>query len=225
MALTKKQEEEKAKAKRLQRSKNYYANMKDQERATKREAEDKNKPGPRMSQNQARKMEAEKNKINNPTKKVKKNIVKKNVPSLKSLGLESKPQESDLARLKRQDKERKAFESEALSRKKAQTSKLKDPLIERAKKSIAKYDSPKQGKQPKNQKPVSQVQKKDAKILSSLDKHKKPVRSPKIGFTPKAFSIKGAPGPAGKKLKRLSSGGEVKASKYYSGGGTVFTGR
>jgi len=192
MALTKKQEEEKAKAKRLQRSKNYYANMKDQERATKREAEDKTKPGPRMSQNQARKMEAEKNKINNPTKKVKKKIVKKNVPSLKSLGLQSKPKESDLARLKRQDKERKAFESEALSRKKAQTSKLKDPLIERAKKSLKEYS--KKG-------------------------------SPKIGFTPKAFSIKGASGPAGKKLKRMSSGGEVKASKYYYGGGKIFTGR
>ena len=133
-----------------------------------------------------------KNKINNPTKKVKRNIVKKNVPSLKSLGLESKPQESDLARLKRQDKERKAFESEALSRKKAQTSKLKDPLIERAKKSLKEYS--KKG-------------------------------SPKIGFTPKAFSIKGASGPAGKKLKRMSSGGEVKASKYYYGGGKIFTGR
>ena len=193
MALTKKQEEEKAKAKRLQRSKNYYANMKDQERANRREAEDKTKPGPRMSQIQARKEEAEKNKINNPTKKVKKKIVKKNVPSLKSLGLQSKPKESDLARIKRQDKERKSFEAEALSRKKAQTSKLKDPLIERAKKSLSEY--------------------------------KKPVKSPKLGFTGKALSIKGASGPAGKKLKRMSSGGTVKASKYYSGGGTVFTGR
>ena len=203
MALTKKQEEEKAKAKRLQRSKNYYANMKDQERAKKREAEDKTKPGPRMSQIQARKEEAEKNEINNPTKKVKKKIVKKNVPSLKSLGLQSKPKESDLARIKRQDKERKSFEAEALSRKKAQTSKLKDPLIERAKKSLSEYNSPKKGKPLKNKVPVS----------------------PRMGFTGKALSIKGAPGPAGKKLKRMSSGGTVKASKYYSGGGTVFTGR
>ena len=74
--------------------------------------------------------------------------------------------DKDLARLKKMKADAKKFEAEVRSKKKAQTSRLKDPLIERAKKSIAKYDSPKKGKPLKNKVPVSQVQKKDAKALS-----------------------------------------------------------
>jgi len=101
----------------------------------------------------------------------------------------------DLARLKKMKADAKKFEAEVIGKKKAQTSRLKDPLIERAKKSIAKYDSPKKGKPLKNKVPVSQVQKKDAKALSK--------GRPKMGFTSKGLSIKGASGPAGKRLKRI----------------------
>ena len=101
--------------------------------------------------------------------------------------------DKDLARLKKMKEDAKKFELEVISKKKAQTSKLKDPLIERAKKSIAKYDKSKGG--------------------------------PKMGFTGKALSIKGASGPGGKKLKRMSSGGKIKTSSYYSSGGKVYTGR
>lgn len=107
--------------------------------------------------------------------------------------------DKDLANLARMKKEAKEFEKTVNAKKKAQTSKL--GLFGETKK----------------QKPVSQVQKKDAKTLSK--------GGPKMGFTPKAFGIKGAPGPAGKKLKRMSSGGTVKTSSYYSSGGKVFTGR
>jgi hypothetical protein len=95
----------------------------------------------------------------------------------------------DLARLKKMKADAKKFEAEVIGKKRAQTSKLKDPLIERAKKSIAKYD------RPKNKVPVSKVQKKDAKALSK--------GRPKMGFTSKGLSIKGASGPAGKRLKRI----------------------
>jgi hypothetical protein len=121
--------------------------------------------------------------------------------------------ESDSARLARMKKESKEF-NKTLTAKKIASQKQEEAkgndIFAGIRKSLTndKY---------KKQKPVSQVQKKDAKTLSK--------GGPKMGFTPKAFGIKGAPGPAGKKLKRMSSGGTVKTSSYYSSGGKVFTGR
>jgi len=88
--------------------------------------------------------------------------------------------DKDLARLNKMKADSKAFEKTLAAKRKAEAQRL-------AGKNKTMFSGA-----IKKKTPVSKVQKKDAKISK-----------PRIGFTPKALSIKGAPGPAGKRLKRI----------------------
>ena len=86
----------------------------------------------------------------------------------------------DLARLNKMKADAKAFEKTLAAKRKAEAQKLTSKNKTMFSGAIKKKT------------PVSKVQKKDAKISK-----------PRMGFTPKALSIKGASGLAGKRLKRI----------------------
>jgi len=86
----------------------------------------------------------------------------------------------DLAKLNKMKADAKAFEKTLAAKRKAEAQKLTSKNKTMFSGAIKKKT------------PVSKVQKKDAKISK-----------PRMGFTPKALSIKGASGLAGKRLKRI----------------------